>query len=163
MTEPGWVCPRCGQRRTGRFCEADGHDSAPTWVLVVTADRTYHEFVRRAGNAAAAGILFPDICPERRFRLRGEQLLIGRRSASRGIAPDVDLTGPPHDPAIGRAHAMLVARPDGSWTLVDLASANGTFLNYAPDPVRPNVPVPLDAGDRIHVGGWTTLTLQPTP
>ncbi|GAB3877003.1 hypothetical protein GCM10029964_025210 [Kibdelosporangium lantanae] len=39
-------------------------------------------------------------------------------------------------------------------------SANGTFLNYRKDNLRPNSPRPLANGDRIHLGAWTTITIQ---
>ena len=44
--------------------------------------------------------------------------------------------------------------------VIDLDSVNGTYLNYSPDPIEPHTPVPVGNGDRIHVGGWTTLTLS---
>jgi pSer/pThr/pTyr-binding forkhead associated (FHA) protein len=87
-------------------------------------------------------------------------MLIGRRSRARGIEPEVDLTGPPTDPGVSHAHAMLVAQAGATWAVVDLDSANGTYLNDDPDPIAANTPVPVTAGDRIHVGAWTTLTLR---
>lgn len=159
-----WVCPLCDMPRTGRFCPHDGYDSelpptvsAQPLVLVVTADREYFEFVR---GSAAAELTFPEYAPERRFLLNGKQMLIGRRSVSRGLEPEIDLTGPPEDPAVGRSHAILVAGPHGSWSVVDLDSINGTYLNLGAVRLEPNVPTPLAPGDRIHVGAWTTLTLS---
>ena len=95
----------------------------------------------------------------RRYPL-GQTLLIGRTSRSRGIQPDIDLTGPPEDAGVSHAHALLVADPDGGWSVVDLDSANGTYHNEGTDPITANVPVPVKDGDRIHVGAWTTLTLH---
>ena len=159
-----WVCPRCQNTRNGRFCELDGYDShlpgTDDWALVVTADRKYHAFVLEAGNAAAATIEFPEFCPERRFALRGDRLLIGRRSASRGIRPEIDLTGSPADPAVGHAHAELVRTPEGLWTVTDLDSANGTFVNHSETPIAPHAPEPIAPGDQITIGGWTNLTLR---
>ncbi len=114
--------------------------------------------MRAAALPDAEPIAFPAFCPERRFTLPGTQVLIGRRSRSRGIEPDIDLTGPPEDAAVSHAHALLVSVPDG-WAVVDLDSANGTYVNDATDPIEANVPVPLGDGDRIHVGAWTTMTL----
>jgi pSer/pThr/pTyr-binding forkhead associated (FHA) protein len=105
-------------------------------------------------------IPFPAFCPERRFWLRGPQMLIGRQSRSRGIEPDIDLTGPPADPAVSHAHAMLVAQPDDSWVLVDLGSSNGTYLNDGAEAIEENVPVPLSDGDRIHLGAFSTITIR---
>lgn len=130
------------------------------WRLVAAADREYHARMQAAAMPDAPAIPYPAFCPERRFALRSGQVLIGRRRPSRGIEPDIDLTGPPEDAAVSHAHALLVAGPDGNWSVVDLDSANGTYLNDAPDSIEPHTPVPLKDGDRIHVGAWTTLTVQ---
>ena len=176
------TCPSCGAPLDDRFCEACGADSlaapvavpaAPipvaepvasptvrTWSVVVSADRKYYESVKSDGGPDADTIMFPPYCPDRHFPLRGDQVSIGRRSATRGILPDIDLTGPPEDPGVSRLHALLVASPDGGWAVVDINSANGTFLNYRKDNLKPNTPRPLADGDRIHLGAWTTITLQ---
>ncbi|WP_345639025.1 FHA domain-containing protein [Rugosimonospora acidiphila] len=137
-------------------------DPAPAsaWRVAVSADRDYHARMQALADPEAEPIAFPVFCPERRFSLQGPQMLIGRQSRSRGIEPDIDLTGPPVDPAVSHAHAMLVAQPDGAWALVDLGSANGTYLNDRTEPVEENVAVPLSDGDRIHVGAFSTLTLH---
>jgi hypothetical protein len=54
----------------------------------------------------AASIQFPAYCPEPRFRLTGREMRIGRRSTSRGLEPEIDLTGPPADPVISHLHAV---------------------------------------------------------
>jgi len=105
-------------------------------------------------------VTFPAYRPERRFELAGDEVLIGRRSRSRGVEPAVDLTGPPERAAVSHTHALLVRTPAGTWTVVDLGSANGTFVNEETDPIAANQPVPVADGDRIHVGAWTTLTLR---
>ncbi len=138
-------------RRTG---------TVPGWRVVAAADRAHFARMQAASGPDAQQIGFPAFCPERRFTLRGAQVLIGRRRPSRGIEPDIDLTGPPEDAAVSHAHALLVGGPDGTWSVVDLDSSNGTYVNDSPDPIEPHVPVPLKAGDRIHVGAWTTLTVQ---
>jgi pSer/pThr/pTyr-binding forkhead associated (FHA) protein len=108
----------------------------------------------------AETVAFPVFCPERRFALIGGQLLIGRRSRSRGIEPEIDLTGPPEDAGVSHSHAALVSTPEGGWAVVDLGSSNGTYINDSTTPIAPNKPVPVKEGDQIHVGAWTTLTLQ---
>lgn len=151
------VCPQGHDSPTSTgYCETCGARLV-RWRLTVWADRKYYDFVRATGFA---DIVFPAYCPERRFELRRGRLLIGRRSASRKIAPDIDLTGPPEDTSIGRSHAQLVTQPSGSWAIVDLDSVNGTYLNYGPDPLPPHEPVPVGNGDVIHLGGWTSLTLS---
>jgi predicted component of type VI protein secretion system len=128
--------------------------------VVVSADRAYHDRITTAAPPDAQAVAFPAFCPDRRFALDGKQLLVGRRSRSRGIEPDIDLTGPPEDAGVSHAHALLVATPEGGWSVVDLDSANGTYLNEGTDPIEANTPVPLSSGDRIHLGAWTTLTVQ---
>jgi hypothetical protein len=131
--------------------------AAAIWTAVVTADRDYYDSVQAAGGPDAAGIGFPAYCPERRFRLSGTEVRVGRRSVSRGIDPEIDLTGPPADPGVSRLHAVLVAAADGSWSIVDPGSENGTLLNGTDIPQ--GQPVPLHDGDRIHLGAWTALTI----
>jgi hypothetical protein len=52
---------------------------------------------------------------------------IGRRGASRGIEPEIDLTGPPADPGISHLHAVLPVEPHGGWAVLDSGSSNGTM------------------------------------
>src|SRR5215472_3719603 len=132
--------------------------AAQTWTAVATADRNYFDQVVGHGGPDAGTIEFPAYCPERRFRLIGPQMRIGRRSTSRGIEPEIDLTGPPADTGVSHMHAVLIAEPDGTWALVDPGSANGTQLNGAE--IATGVKVPLHDGDRISLGGWTVLTIQ---
>jgi pSer/pThr/pTyr-binding forkhead associated (FHA) protein len=105
-------------------------------------------------------IAFPPYCPERRVPIRGEQIRIGRQSASRGVTPEIDLRVAPEDPGVSHVHAVLLARPGGSWVLVDPGSTNGTCLNGSTATIPFNVEVPVGDGDRIHVGVWTTITLR---
>ena len=83
---------------------------------------------------------------------------IGRRSASRGIDPEIDLTGQPTDPGVSHLHAVLQAEPDGSWAVLDPGSANGTMVNGRE--IAAGKRVPLRDGDRIYVGAWTVLTVR---
>jgi hypothetical protein len=127
--------------------------------LLVAADRAYHARMAAIDAPDAEAVAFPVFCPDRRFLLSGGQMLIGRRSRSRGIEPEIDLTGPPEDAGVSHSHAALVSTPDGGWAVVDLGSSNGTYINDSTKPIEPNKPVPVKEGDQIHVGAWTTLTL----
>jgi len=73
----------------------------------------------------------------RTFRLDDDEQTVGRES------PTVPLT----DGTVSRHHARLSHR-NGTWTIEDLGSVNGTFLNG----VRVNKPLPVTAGDQIRVG-----------
>jgi serine/threonine protein kinase len=130
---------------------------AGTWTAVVAADRAYYESVQAASDQDAASIAFPAFLPERRFRLSGAEVRIGRRSVSRHIEPEIDLTGPPTDTAVSRLHAVLIAGPDRNWSVVDAGSDNGIVVNGKDVP--PGEAVPLRDGDRIHLGAWTVITI----
>jgi len=113
--------------------------------------------VLAGGDIDENQVPFPNEYPECRIPLTGNKLRIGRRSVSREVTPEIDLTGPPADPAISRLHAVLVAQPDGSWAVIDPGSENGTAVNGAE--VAIGEVVPLRAGDVICVGAWTAITI----
>ncbi|MGH3907609.1 MAG: FHA domain-containing protein [Pseudonocardiaceae bacterium] len=158
-------CPRCDEPRIGLFCEQCGHSysyftgRSPPWSAVVAPDRDYFD----AGGAAARKFTFPASSAGRRVELTGHVVRIGRRSVSRGITPEIDLSTPPADPCVSREHARLLARPDGSWAVVDDSSENGTYLNGGSQPIPNDQAIPLTDGDRIHLGVWTTITLRREP
>jgi hypothetical protein len=182
----GEPCPRCGAPRTDRFCEDCGYDfvtgtgltppaaeeekapdepdedadlPAGTWVAVIEADRAYYDRVIELGGPDAVALRFPPYTLERRMVLTGDQVRIGRRSVSQGMAPEIDLGQPPEDPGVSHLHAVLLAQPDGSWALVDPGSTNRTTHNDSDEPVEVNAEIPLKQGDQIHVGAWTSITL----
>jgi hypothetical protein len=181
------VCPQCGAPGLERFCEACGFATgsvvtvrrsdpasipvamppastetgvamrSTTWTAIVRASRSHYDSVMARGVADSKDIEFPADWPERSFRLSGPRLRVGRRSASREVAPEIDLTGPPTDPGVSRLHAILVSQPDGSWAVEDPGSENGTIVNGSEIPV--GQPVPLTSGDTICIGAWTAITI----
>ncbi len=139
---------------------AEGAVATAEWTAVATADRAYFDSVVAATGPDAAAVQFPEYCPERRFRLFGPEMRIGRRSPSRGLEPEIDLTGPPTDPGVSHLHAVLIADEDGGWTVLDPGSANGTLVNGSE--MAPGSRVRLRDGDRISLGAWTVLTIRAT-
>jgi pSer/pThr/pTyr-binding forkhead associated (FHA) protein len=129
-----------------------------TWFAVVGADRAYYDQVRALAGPEGASVVFPPYCAERRFQLVGSQMRVGRRSVSRGLAPEIDLTGPPADPGISRLHAVLIAAPGGSWAVLDPGSVNGTLVNGSE--ITAGDQVELRDGDRINLGAWTVITIN---
>jgi hypothetical protein len=127
--------------------------------LVVDADADYYAAQIERGDIIEAEFPFPKYPHERRFTFAEGPVRIGRASASRGLAPDIDLTGPPLDPAVSHLHAQLL-RHDEGWVVVDLGSANGTRLNDSDEPLEAETEIPIKQGDRIHLGVFTTITVQ---
>lgn len=93
--------------------------------------------------------------------LRHTSSLIGRASRSRGIAPDIDISG---DPGVSRRHAQLTT--DGSrWFLEDLGSANGTYLAAATgslptEPVSEGRKQEIAPGEQVYLGAWTRIVIR---
>jgi pSer/pThr/pTyr-binding forkhead associated (FHA) protein len=128
------------------------------WSVVVSADRTYFERMQQNAALPAPGLPFPADSAAQRFTLTGTRMRIGRRSAARGVEPEIDLSGPPADPGISRLHALLLPAPDGTWALLDLGSANGTLLNGKEIPAGDLTP--LHDGDLINLGAWTAIAVH---
>ncbi|MGZ6778909.1 MAG: FHA domain-containing protein [Mycobacterium sp.] len=165
-------CPACGASITGRFCESCGHDAAlqappgetaqpdaavsVEWTAVVTADKEYYK--RVIGRGGPDTVEFPEVFPERRIRL-GHNTLIGRTNRKQGVEPGIDLGIHPIDRGVSTQHAVLQIR-DSGLTITDLGSTNGTSLNDSDDLLGNGEETTLSDGDRIHVGAWTTITVN---
>ena len=166
------VCPSCGVPRDAGvpFCESCGHDfasptpspaaaAAPAGpvdnIAVIRADRTYYDAL-----SAASGLDFPDPLPSPLVvPLDGDEITIGRHSQSRGVAPQIDLSGEYEDVAVSHTHAVLRRSPIG-WTVTDLGSTNGTRVDLTKGPITPGSPVALASGATLYVGAWTRITLE---
>ncbi|WP_446222623.1 FHA domain-containing protein [Nocardia sp. IBHARD005] len=133
------------------------------WVARIFADREFYARVQARKGPDAERVEFPDFSPERRIILRGNQFLIGKRSASQGIVPEIDLGIAPADIGVSRAHAMIQVDRGGALTITDLGSTNGTSLDGAETPITPQQAVAVGEGSRIHVGGWTTIAITAEP
>ncbi len=140
--------------------ERDGTNSdtpkGAAWKLVVSTNRSYFDRM-----SADSQLDFPDPAPEIvEIALTVEQALVGRRSDSRGVFPEVDILSITGDPAVSTRHAMLERQADGSYTLTDLDSTNGTYLGGAEKGLDAGVSSSLADGDVVNVGAWTQLELR---
>ncbi|MDT0269210.1 FHA domain-containing protein [Streptomyces sp. DSM 44915] len=136
-----------------------GQPTGGSWLVSIGPDPDYFTAMMHRSGPEAAQLSLPAYAPEQQLQLIGPQMSIGRRRNSTGEAPDIDLSQQPEDPGVSHQHAVLVEQPDGGWAVVDQDSTNGTTVNGAEDPIQPFVPVPLQEGDRVHVGAWTTLRI----
>ncbi len=79
-----------------------------------------------------------------------DEVLIGRADPRGKVVPDIDLSMYGGGSAgVSRQHARLLRRNEG-WTIEDLHSTNGTFVND--QPVSPSYPTPLNDGDTVRCG-----------
>jgi pSer/pThr/pTyr-binding forkhead associated (FHA) protein len=125
--------------------------------VLVASDRVYYDKMQ-AARGLNSGVEFPAHTSERRIRLVGKQMRIGRRSPARDLVPEIDLADRPVDPGISRLHAVLSHAPDGTWSILDPGSANGTLVNGRELAVGEMVT--LHEGDRINLGAWTVITVH---
>lgn len=105
---------------------------------------------------AAPSISLVVINSGRRINLdAADDLLVGRKDNQRGIYPDVDLgLDGGYDAGVSRRHAIIAAQA-GGFTVEDLGSANGTFVNGRR--LQPEDPTAVRHGDELKFG---TLILR---
>jgi predicted component of type VI protein secretion system len=94
------------------------------------------------------------------LELTGRRATLGR-ARSAGPPDDVDLPVV-DDPAVSHHQCAFVRAPDGTWSVRDTDSANGTWINDADAPLAAGDDHVLAEGDRIFVGAWTRLTVHLT-
>jgi hypothetical protein len=162
------TCPSCDAptRPTDVFCEACGADlaggvalappsgaAATSTTIEVRVDRGYFDT-----HVDAGALAFPDPVPAAvLLPVTKDELLVGRRSESRAVFPDVDAQRLTADPAVSHAHALLRRDASGAWSVTDQGSTNGTRIDDAPELLVPGRPHPLPPGSVVHVGAWTTI------
>lgn len=138
-------------------------DSVPTpvapavpveWVAEVWVDPDWYAEQESDEPCPSPGL--PAVVP-----LRAQSLLIGRRSRSRNIHPEIECSP---DAGVSRRQAQLTT--DGQrWWVEDLQSSNGTYVAPASAPV-PTEPLPpgqrreLAQDDHIYVGAWTSIVVR---
>jgi diguanylate cyclase (GGDEF)-like protein len=126
--------------RRGKAPETDEPEITSTGQLRAVALPTPHEFriPRRASNDRATLTLLSGIDAGQSFTLNESSIVIGR---------DADCEIPVDDAAVSRHHARITRSSDGIFTIEDLDSRNGTFVQ-----ARPIKRATLVEGDRVHLG-----------
>ncbi len=172
----GQSCPHCqAQNPAGAlFCESCGYDFT-TGAFPRTEAATVISPVPDPADWVAEVWVDPDWYAEQEsdepcpspglpvvVHLTGRGGLVGRRSSSRNIYPEIDCST---DVGVSRRQTELST--DGTrWWVEDLESANGTYVGSAADPL-PTEPLPpgqrreLAEDDRVYVGAWTRIVIRP--
>jgi FHA domain-containing protein/double zinc ribbon protein len=176
---PPLECPNCGDVNLpdALFCEVCGYDfttgqlpsAAPAppapapapaalagaeWVAEIWVDPDWFAAQEAAGTCATSGA--PTVVP-----LPGTSALIGRRSESRNIVPQIDCSA---DGSVSHRHADLTLDHD-RWYIEDLGSTNGTYVGVPGDPL-PTTPLTpherheLADGERIYIGAWCRVMIR---
>lgn len=104
------------------------------------------------GEKAAHAILVIERggTPGTEFRLTNDESTIGRWDADNGVFPDVDLDAHDEDAKVSRRHARI-RRSSGMYSIEDLGSTNGTYVNRGRRLLPGNAEV-LNDGDEVIVG-----------
>jgi FHA domain len=128
------------------------------WVAEVWVDPDWYAEQESDEPCPSPGL--PVVVP-----LRKQSLLIGRRSRSRNIHPQIECQA---DVGVSRRQAQLTT--DGQrWWVEDLQSSNGTYVGAASEPLPTDALPPgqrreLAQDDHIYVGAWTCIVVrQATP
>jgi pSer/pThr/pTyr-binding forkhead associated (FHA) protein len=122
---------------------------AELWI-----DPDWFAFQNSPGGCATSGA--PTVVP-----IRGTSALIGRRSKSRNLIPEIDCA---NDGAVSHRHAQLTLDHD-RWYVEDLGSTNGTFVGAPGDPL-PSIPLDpqqrheLADDERIYLGAWSRVMVR---
>lgn len=147
MMEGALYCEECGLNLWGdpqgqastRKLEGQGDELSVKsgWGTATFQDRS--QVIIHIRDAAEPLTIYP-----------GEEYIMGRQDAAGGVVPDMDLT--PFgalDKGVSRMHAAL-RRGEDVISIVDLDSANGTYLNG--QRLAPYQPRLLRDGDEIRLG-----------
>jgi hypothetical protein len=112
-----------------------------------------------SGIAHATLIIERGDAPGTEFQLSNDESTIGRWDADNGIFPDVDLDAHDSDAKVSRRHARII-RNNGSYSIEDLGSTNGTYVNRGRR-LLPGNSQAISDGDEVIVGK-TFLRFQVT-
>jgi FHA domain len=175
------TCPACTaphEPNSGIFCEICGynfstgvHGEVPPIVPQIQVKEEKEQSIQASNSSPSAQFVEititidpslkspespePPNQPPIILRCDRETNLIGRCSEARGINPDIALD---FDNAVSHRHAIINRQPDGSFTLRDIESANGTILNGIE--LNPLVDTLLKDGDEFTLGHWTRIKVK---
>lgn len=134
-----------------------GDVAMPTKLrFTIEPDKAYFEAIVSEGE-----LEYPEPPPSGAvIDVNGIEFHIGRTSQSRAIHPDLDISDLTGDPAVSSRHAVVRVSADGSMSVTDVGSTNGTFVGDVDSkPIKVGEVVPVDESTPIFVGAWTRLEI----
>ena len=128
----------------------------PRLRFEIGVDRAYFDAVVSEGE-----LEFPDPVPApKEVEVVGAEIHIGRTSQSRAIHPDLDIADLTGDPAVSSRHAVVRVVADGSVTVTDVGSTNGTIVGLPTETALPEgQSLPVADGTAVYVGAWTRILI----
>ncbi|OUL20269.1 phosphopeptide-binding protein [Nostoc sp. T09] len=137
-----------GTQKQSSFSASPPTPQSPVigWEVVVTIDPSLRHPESPEPPIDQAPITFP---------LEKATNLIGRNSQVRAIQPEIALD---FDDAVSHRHALLNRQADGTFTLRDIGSSNGTQFKGVE--LKPMVDIPLQDGDEFTLGHWTRVAIK---
>lgn len=122
----------------------------------ITPDKAYFDAVVSEGE-----LEYPEPPPSgTEIEVTAIEFHIGRTSQSRAIHPDLDIADLTGDPAVSSRHAVIRVAADGSFSVTDVGSTNGTFVgDIGSKQIKVGEVVAIDESTPVFVGAWTRLEI----
>ena len=146
-------CPECGFQNleSANYCSRCGALLVTDEVDNPTETISLEEIEEAGDDLDELGVEGPTLVVRSGGGRAGEQFLLERTQTTVGRTPDCDIFL--DDVTVSRRHA-IVARGAGGFTIEDLGSLNGTFLN------RHRIEkADLENGDEVQIGKYRLIFL----
>jgi hypothetical protein len=146
-------CPECGFQNpeSANYCSRCGALLATEEVDHPTETISLEDLEEDGGDLEELGVEGPALVVRAGGGRAGEQFPLERTQTTVGRTPDCDIFL--DDVTVSRRHA-IVARGAAGFTIEDLGSLNGTFLN------RHRIEkADLESGDEVQIGKYRLIFL----
>jgi pSer/pThr/pTyr-binding forkhead associated (FHA) protein len=147
-------CPECGFQNleSANYCSRCGALLVTEEVDNPTETISLEELEEDGDELEELGVEGPTLVVRSGGGRAGEQFALERTQTTVGRTPDCDIFL--DDVTVSRRHA-IVARGAGAFTIEDLGSLNGTFLNR-----RRIEKADLQTGDEVQIGKYRLIFLH---
>ena len=147
-------CPECGFQNleSANYCSRCGALLVTEEVDNPTETISLEELEEDGDDLEELGVEGPTLVVRSGGGRAGEQFALERTQTTVGRTPDCDIFL--DDVTVSRRHA-IVARGAGGFTIEDLGSLNGTFLNR-----RRIEKADLQTGDEVQIGKYRLIFLH---